>query len=311
VWRAVPLICVVVLIPALVFLPAGLEFGTGDGGEMTSGFSLRRYGGVVGGYLTTLAGGSLGRNKYGGLVAPLIARGLWASCKLLAVSGLLALGGGVLLALAGLRRRRDAAAARGPGAGSVVREWFRLAPLGLLAAPEVLSGVCLQYLLLACIWAGWHPPLGVGGGSTLRYIVLPALSLAIVPAGQIARVVGVSLEQLSGENHARTHRAIGAGEQQVLRRLAKNAALPLLDSLPSLLTLMLSGLLVAEYLFFYRGLGFWFMHAMRDHDLVTVAGCCYALAAVYLVVNWAVDLFRWAVAPQLRRAATEEGGREG
>ena len=151
---------------------------------------------------------------------------------------------------------------------------------------------------------GWREDDGGGLGAGLAALVLPALSLAAVQAAILARVTRSSVLEAMREDYVRTARAKGLSRRQVLwRHVLRNAMIPVLTIMGLQFANLITGAIVVENVFVLPGIGRLVFQAIANRDLVLVRDVIMLLAAVVVLVNFAVDLLYAVVDPRLRRAA--------
>ena len=138
-------------------------------------------------------------------------------------------------------------------------------------------------------------------GSALAHLVLPALTLALLPALAIARTLGTSLGAVLGEDYVRTARAKGLRERTViLRHGLRNAIGPTLTMAGLQLGLLLGGVVVVEQIFAWPGLGLYIDQSIQYSDYPAIIGTTLALGTTYIVVNFLVDLAQAWADPRIR-----------
>jgi peptide/nickel transport system permease protein len=136
---------------------------------------------------------------------------------------------------------------------------------------------------------------------TLRHLVLPATTLAIIGAAVVARYQRSALLSVLPSDFIRTARAKGVPERVVLRRHAlRNALLPTITLLGLTLPTLLAGSVFVEKVFAWPGMGLLAVNAVatRDYAVVTavviVAGTAVALGTLL------ADLLYVAADPRVR-----------
>ena len=192
----------------------------------------------------------------------------------------------------------------------------RAADLAAMAASQV--GIALPNfwfaILLSLLFAvklGWFSATGFpgwtedeGGGfwPGLKALLLPALALAAVQAAILARVTRSAVLEVMREDFVRTARAKGLTRRQVLwRHVLRNALVPVLTVAGLQFANLVTGTIVVENVFVLPGLGRLVFQAVANRDLVVVRDVVMLLAALVIVVNFAVDLLYAWVDPRLRR----------
>lgn len=248
-----------------------------------------------GAYLSGLARGDLGVSLREG--RPVVSVLLDRLPVTLAVAGFafaLALLVGVLLGLlAGLR----------PG-GLLDRAALLFTTLGL-AVPEFWFGFVL--ILLFAVNLNWFPVLGLPpGGLTLKGLpglTLPAVTLAVPRAAQLARLARARVMEERRADYVRTARSKGLRRLALARHIASNALPGVLPLLALELGGLLTGTIVVEQVFGLPGLGQAILGAIAARDYPVVQGVTILAVTVYVLVNWAADLLQLLADPRLRSPA--------
>ncbi len=156
----------------------------------------------------------------------------------------------------------------------------------------------LVFILVFSFILGWFPP---AGADDWRSLVLPALTLGLVSAGLIARLIRSSMIEVLSEDYIRTSRAKGMPERLVLwRHGLKNALIPVVTMVGLQFGGMLAGAVVTETVFSRPGVGRLVVSAILSKDYPLVQGCILFLATVYLAVNLAVDIAYAWLDPRIR-----------
>ncbi|GCL72262.1 ABC transporter permease [Paenibacillus naphthalenovorans] len=166
-----------------------------------------------------------------------------------------------------------------------------------ISMPTFWSGILL--ILIFSVYLGWFPAMGSDGLETL---VLPALTLGMLGAGFIVRIVRNSMLEVLGEPFITTLRAKGLSERAVMYRHAlRNALIPAVTMLGILIGEMLAGTVVIETVFSRQGIGRIIADAIMAKDLPVVQGVILFSAMVYVIVNVLVDISYLYIDPRVRR----------
>ncbi|MGH6760667.1 MAG: oligopeptide ABC transporter permease OppB [Phyllobacterium sp.] len=144
------------------------------------------------------------------------------------------------------------------------------------------------------VMLGWLPAGGWDGGS-LRNMILPVASLALLQVAIIARMMrGATIEALRS-NHVRTARAYGLPSRVVVVVHALRAAvLPVISYLGPAAASLLTGSVVVETIFGIPGIGRYFVQGALGRDYTLVMGTVIVIAVFVIVFNLIVDvLYAW------------------
>ena len=154
---------------------------------------------------------------------------------------------------------------------------------------------------------GWFPPFGFGDsvGGHLRALTLPAVSLAIISSGLVARVTrAAALEQNSSE-HVRTAVSRGVSRRRIIRtHVLRNAAGPIATVTGLQVAGLLAASVVVEQAFGLGGLGQVLISSVQQKDFPVVQAICLLLVAAFVVLNLTAELIGLLIDPRARKAST-------
>jgi peptide/nickel transport system permease protein len=137
----------------------------------------------------------------------------------------------------------------------------------------------------------------------MKYLILPALPLVLVFFGYIARVARAGTVEALDADYTRTAVLKGLRMSTVMRRhVLRNALLPTITVVASLLGYLAGGLVVIETLFHYRGIGALIYSAARSKDFPMLEAGVLTVGAVYAIASVLADLLSAALNPRLRAA---------
>lgn len=142
--------------------------------------------------------------------------------------------------------------------------------------------------------------------NALQHLILPALTLAFVHLGIVARQIrSAMLEQLS-EDYIRTARASGLpGWYIVLCYALPNALIPSITVLGLALGDLLYGAVLTETVFAWPGMGAWVVTSIQALDFPAVMGFAVVVSFAYVLVNLVVDLLYLWIDPRIGRGGGE------
>jgi ABC-type dipeptide/oligopeptide/nickel transport system permease component len=171
-----------------------------------------------------------------------------------------------------------------------------LSVLGV-SIPILMSG--LLFILLFSLVLGWLPATGQG---SWRHLVMPSLVLSLASTGTIARLVRTQMLEVLPEDYITVARAKGVLERVILWRHAlRNALIPVITVIGLQFGSLLGGTVVTESLFSRRGLGRLVVDAILWKDYPLIQGVVILGAAIYVGVNFIVDMSYGLLDPRIRR----------
>ena len=142
---------------------------------------------------------------------------------------------------------------------------------------------------------GGYTPLTTDFGQNIRYLVLPAVTLATASLALNLRQVRSSLLDVFGLEYMRTARAKGLREGTVITRHAlKNALIPVVTLIGIQIGAIIEGAVITETIFFWPGIGRLAVQAIPSNDYPVVQGVVLVSAFSFMLSTLLVDvLYAW------------------
>ena len=176
-----------------------------------------------------------------------------------------------------------------------------------LAVPNFWLGILL--ILLFAVALGWLPPGGHGDFmrdplTALKFLALPAFTLALPQAMNLSRLTKASVLEVLYEDYVRTARAKGLANAAVINgHVLRNALVPIVTAIGLEFGRLLGGAIIVESVFAWPGLGTLMLSAVGNRDYVIVQACLLLLVTVFIVVNLLADISYGFLDPRIRLAA--------
>ncbi|MAZ85737.1 MAG: glutathione ABC transporter permease GsiC [Hoeflea sp.] len=175
-----------------------------------------------------------------------------------------------------------------------------------ISAPSFWLGLIL--ILLFAVKIKLFPVSGMyaiyGGGGPLdllHHLFLPAMTLAVVATGVIARLTRTAMLEVLRQDYIRTARAKGLSERKVIYKHAFKAALvSVIPVIGIQAGFVLGGAVYIETVFQWPGIGSMLVTAISTRDLLLVQGGVLVVAAAYVLFNLAADVVQTIIDPRLR-----------
>lgn len=135
----------------------------------------------------------------------------------------------------------------------------------------------------------------------LHHMALPAITLAMAAAAEIARQMRASMIEVLQRDYVRTHRARGVPERVIVGRYAlKNALMPVV-TVAGLQVARLFGLsTIVEQIFNMQGVGQLAVDSVFKRDVPMIQGVVLTITVVVVLTNLAVDLTYGYLNPKVR-----------
>lgn len=175
-----------------------------------------------------------------------------------------------------------------------------------ISVPSFFLGMMM--ILLFAVNLRWLPVSGMyaiyGGGDLpdlLRHLAMPAVALAVVATGVIARLSRSAMLEVLRQDYIRTARAKGVPERRVIARHALRAAMvSIIPVLGIQAGFVLSGAVYIEIVFQWPGVGRMLVDAILKRDILLVQGGVVLVAGCYVLFNIAVDLAQALLDPRIK-----------
>jgi peptide/nickel transport system permease protein len=156
----------------------------------------------------------------------------------------------------------------------------------------------------------WLPPGGAGPGGSgdwqwnleyMRHLVLPALTMSVIPMGIIARTVRALVGDILHQEFIVGLRAKGMTNLGIFLHVVKNAAPTALAVMGLQLGYLLGGSILIETVFSWPGTGFLLNSAIFQRDLPLLQGTILILAMFFVLLNLIVDIIQTLLDPRIAR----------
>ena len=175
-----------------------------------------------------------------------------------------------------------------------------------ISIPSFFLGMMM--ILLFAVNLQWLPVSGMyaiyGGGDFLdliHHLIMPAVALALVATGVVARITRNSVLEILRQDYIRTARAKGVREGNVLfKHVLRIAIVTILPILGLQAGFVLSGSVFIEIVFQWPGVGRMLVDAILKRDILLVQGGVMFVAVCYVLFNIAVDLLQRYLDPRIK-----------
>ena len=181
---------------------------------------------------------------------------------------------------------------------------IRIFSVGGLAMPSFWIGIML--VLGTITLFGWAPPLVYTSFfddpiANLSQLVLPAISVGYRYSAVSMRMTRSTLLDVLREDYVRTARAKGLRDTiVVVRHALRNALLPVITVVSLEFAFLIGGLVVTEQVFNLNGIGKLLVDAVAHRDYPLIQALVLLLSAVFVLVNFAVDMLYVVFDPRIR-----------
>ena len=173
-----------------------------------------------------------------------------------------------------------------------------------IAIPEFFWAIVIIMLFagyLRILPATGYASLDEGVWNWLRHLILPVFTLVTGLIAHVSRLTRSSVIDVMNTQYIRAARARGLSEKRVIREHAlRNALLPAITVLAIDIGVLMGGVVVAETIFSYPGLGRTLIYAIQHMDLPLLQASMMVVTFVYAMANLSADLLYAFLNPKIR-----------
>lgn len=136
----------------------------------------------------------------------------------------------------------------------------------------------------------------------LQFMLLPALTLSVIPTGIIARTVRSQVADILSREFIVGLRARGLNESRIFVHVMKNAAPTALAVMGLQVGYLMGGSILVETVFSWPGTGLLLNTAIFQRDLPLLQGTIWVLALFFVLLNLLVDILQTTLDPRIKRS---------
>jgi peptide/nickel transport system permease protein len=137
---------------------------------------------------------------------------------------------------------------------------------------------------------------------SMRSLFLPALTLGVMSAALITRMVRSTMLEVLKEDYVRTAEAKGvSGFMVIVKHAFRNALIPVITIVGLQFGNLLGGAIVTETVFAWPGIGRLVITAISQRDFPVVQGSVFIIAFLFALTNLIVDILYAVVNPKIQQ----------
>ncbi|MDD1758666.1 MAG: ABC transporter permease, partial [Methanotrichaceae archaeon] len=164
------------------------------------------------------------------------------------------------------------------------------------AMPGFWLGIMM--ILTFSVVLGWLPTSGRGG---ISHMIMPAITLAWFSVASILRLTRSAMLDVLDSEFIKTARLKGNPEWLVIWKHAlRNALIPVVAMSGLQLAHLLGGVVIAETIFGWPGLGSLILEGVYSRDYALVQAGVFIISVVFITINLLVDLVYGVIDPRIR-----------
>lgn len=175
-----------------------------------------------------------------------------------------------------------------------------IAIIGISVPSFIMGTILIQFVAKNISW------LPIGGWGSFKHTILPAFAMSLMPLAYTARLMRSSMLEVLGQDYIKTAQSKGISKSVViLKHAVRNAILPIVSVLGTLVSNLLVGSFVIEKIFGIPGLGSSFVKSISNRDYTLIMGTTIFYSIILIVALFVVDLSYMLIDPRIR--LMEEG----
>ncbi len=137
--------------------------------------------------------------------------------------------------------------------------------------------------------------------SSIRHIILPAISLAVATTALTARMTRTTMLEVIRQDYMRTARAKGLSNAKVIiKHGLRNGMIPIITIIGLQLGTLMGGAVLTETIFSWPGVGNYIVKGIMSSDYPVVQAGAVLVATVFVLVNLLVDILYAFINPRIR-----------
>ena len=174
--------------------------------------------------------------------------------------------------------------------------------------PEFITGTIL--VVVVGVQLGWLPVVATAPPNSdiltqVRYLLMPAIAMAIVYFGYIARMTRAGAIDVLQSDYARTATMKGLTPAQTMRHhVLRNALVPTVAVIAVQIGYLFGGIIAVEKIFNYNGMGATMLFAAQNKDLPMLTAGVLIIGIVYMLATLAADVIMAWMNPRIRLDAS-------
>lgn len=172
-----------------------------------------------------------------------------------------------------------------------------------LALPSFVISILFMLIfsvILGVLPVAGYREAGAGLWNHVKYMILPAVSLAIGESAYLIKTVRATFLEEMNETYIKTARVRGDSEMKIMtKEVFKNALLPIITVIGQSFGSLVAGAIIVETVFNIPGLGRLLMNSLSRRDLVMIQGIVLVTAALYVLINLITDIIYTVADPRI------------
>ncbi|MBK0398026.1 ABC transporter permease [Limibaculum sp. M0105] len=183
--------------------------------------------------------------------------------------------------------------------GSTLDRTLTVGSVASTSAPEYVTGIVFTVIFASAL--GWFKGIASTRSITFENFTLPVMTMAIYGMGYIARMTRASMAEVMTSQYIRTARLKGLSFRSVvLKHALRNALIAPFTVIMLQFPWLLTGVVVVETMFNYKGFGFALVEAAGNNDINLLLAISWVAVIVVLLTQLISDIGYAYLNPRIR-----------
>jgi len=183
--------------------------------------------------------------------------------------------------------------------GSLLDRSLSVGSITSTSAPEYVTGIL--FTIVFASWLGWFKGIAKAGDVTFENFTLPVMTMAMYGMGYIARLTRASMVEVMTSQYIRTARLKGLNFRTVvLKHALRNALITPFTVIMLQFPWLLTGVVIVEAMFNYKGFGFALVSAAGNNDINLLLAISWVAVIVVLLTQLISDIGYAYLNPRIR-----------
>jgi peptide/nickel transport system permease protein len=181
-------------------------------------------------------------------------------------------------------------------AGRLYDNFIRMICVVLASTPGFVIG-----LTLLSLFAVGFNAYEISSEASLTRIWLPAITLGLIGAPQLIRIMRANLLAEFGKIYVLSALSRGLNRQRVMRHALRNALLPLITMVGMSFATLIGGAVVIESIFSWPGIGKYALDSILLKDYPVIQGYALVMVSLVVLIHLFVDVAYTLIDPRIHR----------
>lgn len=135
----------------------------------------------------------------------------------------------------------------------------------------------------------------------LNDFILPLLTLSVIPTIYISRITFITIQEELGKDYIKNAKAKGFSRKKILfYELMPAIVFKIVDTMPAIMTMLLSNMIIVEYLFNYHGIINYLLYFYKRQDVYRFVPLAVTLGLIYIIFTWGIQRLARLINPLKR-----------